>query len=132
MRHEDNNVIRSNAEQEQQCSSEIINFHQQHHSSQTTATEDDFPGDFSFGFPTAADALASEAAFMENIGLYLNPKPALSKSHGNKTPNLRNVDHTSPDAIENDFLLLVAGEGGQQSNIEPVHSIGKVKLLFIS
>ena len=26
---------------------------------------------------TAADALASEAAFMENIGLYLNPKPSL-------------------------------------------------------
>jgi hypothetical protein len=26
---------------------------------------------------TAADALASEAAFMESIGLYLNPKPSL-------------------------------------------------------
>ena len=55
---------------------------------------------------------------MENIGLYLNPKPALSKSHGgNKTPNPRNDHISTGDAIENDFLLLV-GEGSQQSNIE--------------
>ena len=35
--------------------------------------------DIEVDLPTATDALASEAAFMENIGLYLNPRQSLTK-----------------------------------------------------
>ena len=112
--HEDT-TSKSNIPSTECTSADLESSHFHHHSSQTTTEAE---ADFFIGFPTAADALASEAAFMENIGLYLNPKPALSKSHGNKTPNPRNDHHTSePDAIENDLLFLVEEGGGQSSTV---------------
>ena len=37
------------------------------------------PVSIALDLPTATDALASEAAFMENIGLYLKPRQSLTK-----------------------------------------------------
>jgi hypothetical protein len=37
------------------------------------------PVPIALDLPTATDALASEAAFMENIGLYLKPRQSLTK-----------------------------------------------------
>ena len=37
------------------------------------------PVSIALELPTATDALASEAAFMENIGLYLKPRQSLTK-----------------------------------------------------
>ena len=37
------------------------------------------PVSIALDLPTATDALASEAAFMENIGLYLKPRHSLTK-----------------------------------------------------
>ena len=88
--------------------------------------------DLSFGFSTAADALASEAAFMENFGLYLNPRQSLAKIHGNKTPNTNSkVDHVqSGDHIETetDFLFLV-GDGHQNSQETEASSKSRQSLL---
>ena len=54
-----------------------------------------------FDFPTAADALASEAAFMENIGLYLNPKQVITMG---RAPNTR--ERTASDCIEAADILM--------------------------
>ena len=82
--------------------------------------------DLSLGFSTAADALAHEAAFMENIGLYLTPRQSLAKTHGNKTPHtsLKNDHVHTGDQIETeaDFLFLV---GDSQQNSQETEASSK-------
>ena len=54
---------------------------------------------------TAADALASEAAFMESIGLYLNPKPSLQLA---RVPGINKMNvFQSKDKIIEDIPILI-------------------------
>ena len=57
---------------------------------------------------TAADALASEAAFMENIGLYLNPKllnPNVLQRGLSSTPSKSSIPFASGSNWEDDLVL---------------------------
>ena len=75
-------------------------------SDQKLEDEDDiqkqFEAELPYDFPTATDALASEAAFMENIGLYLNPRQAIAMGRG--APSTR--ERTASDCLEAADILF--------------------------
>ena len=56
--------------------------------------------DIDVDLPTATDALASEAAFMENIGLYLNPRQSLTKGRSFQR------ERTTSDCLEAADILM--------------------------
>ena len=85
---------------------------------------------------TATDALASEAAFMENIGLYLTPKPLLH----NPRPPLSIAGFTSPRAHnsqsqwEEDLVLewhneneILTSSNENSNRTKEVHSTPEAK-----
>ena len=68
-----------------------------------------------FSTCTATDALASEAAFMENIGLYLTPKPLLQTPR----PPLSIAGLISPKPHNEKQSNIVDSQCNQSSNIYP-------------
>ncbi len=65
---------------------------------------------------TAADALASEARFLENIGLYLNPHPALGKSAASTTTG-------STAAAPSNLLMSPRGQNFQDGYWDEILAI---------
>ena len=73
-------------------------------SGQQSGSVDMYPSfstqDIDVDLPTATDALASEAAFMENIGLYLNPRQSLTKGRTFQR------ERTASDCLEAADILM--------------------------
>ncbi len=66
-----------------------------------------------YDFPTATDALASEAAFMENIGLYLNPRQSIPLGR-TATPAQR--ERMASDCIDTADILMWCDQANSDMN----------------
>ena len=99
---------------EKEPTNETIEFHPEIHQTSTADVANQSIDVSDLGFPTATDALASEAEFLENIGLTLNPR----WSRGGPP----NRERATSDCIEAPELMLWCDQNSQEIAESPLKS----------